>query len=84
MLQTELPYFQPSPPPPAPFAAVVGISPGDPDYTCAANNDFSGCDKSWSVIIRESENIFIAGAGIYSWFTSYSQSCIDTQACDGI
>jgi hypothetical protein len=81
MLQTESPYFQPTPAPPAPFAAVVGNFPGDPDYTCAAGNEFSGCDESWSVIMKGSENIFIAGAGIYSWFSTYSQDCIDTQAC---
>lgn len=80
-LQTESPYFQPTPPPPAPFAAVVGNFSGDPDYSCAANNNFSGCDESWSVIMTKSENIFIASAGLYSWFTSYSQSCIDSQAC---
>lgn len=31
--------------------------------------------------MTKSENIFIASAGLYSWFTSYSQSCIDSQAC---
>lgn len=66
MLQTESPYYQPTPPPPAPFANVVGKFPGDPDYTCAAGDEFSGCDESWSTIITGSENIFIAAAGIYS------------------
>lgn len=80
MLQTESPYFQPTPKPPAPFEAVVGLFPGDPHYTCATNDDFSGCDESWAVI-EGSENIYIAGAGIYTWFSSYSQSCIDTQEC---
>ena len=80
-LQTESPYFQPTPKPPAPFTAVVGDFVGDPKYTCAAGDDFSGCDESWSVIIEGSSNIFIAGAGIYSWFSTYSQTCIDTQAC---
>ncbi|KAK1991996.1 pectin lyase-like protein [Colletotrichum falcatum] len=80
MLQTESPYYQPTPPPPAPFAAVVGDFQGDPDYTCATN-DFGGCDQSWAVIVRESENVFVAGAGICSWFSTYSQSCIDTQEC---
>lgn len=72
MLQTESPYYQPTPPPPAPFANVVGKFPGDPDYTCAAGDEFSGCDESWSTIITGSENIFIAAAGIYSvgWLAS--------------
>ncbi|KAK3951638.1 hypothetical protein QBC32DRAFT_325051 [Pseudoneurospora amorphoporcata] len=66
MLQTESPYFQPTPPPPAPFAAVVGLLPGDPDYTCAAGNEFNGCDQSWSVVMTGSANIFIVSAGIYT------------------
>jgi hypothetical protein len=81
MLQTESPYFQPSPKPPAPFTNVVGTFAGDPDYSCSASNEFSGCDESWSIIMTKSENIFVAGAGLYSWFSSYSQDCIDTQLC---
>lgn len=81
LLQTESPYFQPSPPPPAPFTNVVGTFAGDPDYNCSASNEFSGCDESWSVIMTKSENIFVASAGLYSWFSSYAQDCIDTQLC---
>ncbi|EJP61727.1 Pectin lyase fold/virulence factor [Beauveria bassiana ARSEF 2860] len=81
LLQTESPYFQPTPPPPAPFADTLGKFPGDPDYTCTQGDEFSGCDESWSTIMTESDNIFIAAAGIYSWFSTYSQSCIDTQQC---
>ncbi|KAJ4388286.1 hypothetical protein N0V85_007714 [Neurospora sp. IMI 360204] len=28
-----------------------------------------------------SENIFVAGAGIYTWFSTYAQTCIDLQLC---
>lgn len=66
MLQTESPYYQPTPPPPAPFTAVVGGFPGDPNYTCNAGDEFSGCDDSWAVVITGSENIFVASAGLYS------------------
>lgn len=81
MLQTESPYYQPTPSPPAPFAAVVGLYPSDPVYSCASSNDFGGCDESWAVIITKSKNIFIASAGIYSWFSTYAQTCINSQAC---
>ncbi|KAF2271266.1 pectin lyase-like protein [Westerdykella ornata] len=81
MIQTESPYYQPTPPPPAPFDAVVGKFVGDPNYDCAAGDDFNGCDESWAVIIRESQNIFVAAAGLYSWFSTYTQDCIDLQAC---
>ncbi|KAL2014957.1 hypothetical protein VTK56DRAFT_6725 [Thermocarpiscus australiensis] len=74
MLQTELLYFQPTPLPPAPFVAVVGDFPGDLDYTCAADNEFNGCDELWSTIITGLQNIFIAAAGIYMWFSIYAQT----------
>ena len=66
MVQTESPYYQPTPPPPAPFANVLGRFPGDPAYNCAAGDEFSGCDESWAIIMTGSKNIFVAGAGIYS------------------
>lgn len=74
MIQTETPYFQPNPKPPAPFASAVGKIAGDPDYTCSGSNTL-GCDASWAMIIRNSEEITIAGAGLYSWFTTYAQTC---------
>ncbi|KAH9207216.1 pectate lyase superfamily protein-domain-containing protein [Leptodontidium sp. 2 PMI_412] len=80
LLQTESAYFQPTPPPPAPFAAVVGVFPGDPDYSCTGG-EFSGCDESWAVVMTGSRNIFVAAAGLYSWFSTYAQTCIDSQLC---
>ncbi|KAI1177212.1 hypothetical protein F4777DRAFT_577267 [Nemania sp. FL0916] len=81
LLQTESAYFQPSPAPPAPFANVVGKFAGDPDYSCAAGNEFNGCDESWAVMVQQSQNIIAASVGLYSWFSSYSQSCIDGHTC---
>ena len=78
MIQTEEPYYQPTPKPPAPFASVVGDFVGDPEYD---DCDLGGCDEGWAVIVKESENIHIGGAGTYSWFDSYSQDCIDDHAC---
>lgn len=83
MIQTESPYYQPTLPPPAPFTSAVGKFPGDPDYTCAPGDDdeFNGCDESWGVIMRGCEDILIASAGLYSWFSTYTQDYIDGQAC---
>ena len=75
MIQTESPYFQPTPKAPAPYDGVVGKFAGDPDYTCAPNDEFNGCDSSWAVLMRQCQNIFVAGAGIYSWFSTYTQDC---------
>lgn len=80
MLQTESPYYQPTPKPPAPFQNVVGKFPNDPDYSCRGN-DADGCDESWAVMMENSQNIHVAAAGTYSWFSTYSQDCIDKHAC---
>jgi hypothetical protein len=76
MIQTESPYFQPTPKPPAPFEGVVGKFAGDPSYHCASgSSEFSGCDSSWAVLMRGCQDIFVAGAGLYSWFSTYTQDC---------
>ncbi|KAH8690398.1 pectate lyase superfamily protein-domain-containing protein [Phaeosphaeriaceae sp. PMI808] len=80
MIQTESPYYQPTPKAPAPFEKAVGRFPGDPKYQCDGK-DFDSCDSSWAVMIRESTDIIIGGAGLYSWFSTYTQDCIDKQTC---
>ncbi|KAI0861353.1 glycoside hydrolase family 55 protein [Xylaria cubensis] len=79
-LQTESPYYQPTPKPPAPFNSAVGAVSGDPDYSCNGS-DADGCDESWAVIMRNSQNIHIGAAGTYSWFSTYTQDCVDTHSC---
>ncbi|GKT56175.1 pectate lyase superfamily protein [Colletotrichum tofieldiae] len=68
MIQTESPCYQPTPNPPATFDNTVGLFPGDPDYSCVTGDEFSGC-----------EDIVVAGAGLYSWFSTYTQDCIGGQ-----
>lgn len=79
MMQTDSPYFQPTTPlSRAPLEDAVGVFPGDPQ--CNNSNwwddgESNGCHESWAVMIRESANIFIAGAGLYSWFSAHNQDC---------
>ena len=42
MIQTESPYYQPTPKPPSPFTDAVGVMSGDPTYDCKADDEFSG------------------------------------------
>lgn len=84
MIQTESPYYQPTPGPPAPWKDTLGLKDvfeTDPEFKCAKDGDFSGCDESWAVILQGSQNIHIGGAGTYSWFSYYTQDCIDLHAC---
>ncbi|KAL8365461.1 hypothetical protein RB595_004326 [Gaeumannomyces hyphopodioides] len=80
MIQTESPYYQPTPKPPAPFEKAVGKFVGDPNYDCRGG-DFDGCDESWAVVMTGSQDIHIGAAGTYSWFSTYSQDCIDAHSC---
>jgi hypothetical protein len=57
LIQTETPYFQPTPNPPTPFSL-------NPKY-----GDPSGISKdAWGLVISASSNIWVYGAGIYSFF----------------
>jgi hypothetical protein len=82
MIQTESPYYQPNPNPPAPFDHQTLIYPGDPDFAmCQVNATSAGCDSSWAVKIERSANITFAGAGLYTWFTVFDESCVDPRTC---
>lgn len=63
MIQTEQPYYQPTPKPPDPLSDFVGVFPGDPAQKCDKNEP---CDAGWVVRIYGSSNINIQGAGLYS------------------
>lgn len=80
MIQTESPYYQPNPKPPAPVKDSVGVYNSDPDYTCSGSKTV-GCDASWALRVIGSNSITIHGAGLYSWFTTYTQECVDTVNC---
>ncbi|KAK8098917.1 LysM domain-containing protein [Apiospora kogelbergensis] len=76
MAQTESPYFQPLPKAPSPYQA--GLFPDDPTFSDCKTE---GCAVSWAVRIIESSAIYILGAGLYSWFDKYDQSCVNTGDC---
>jgi hypothetical protein len=78
MIQTESPYYQASPKAPAPFRA--GIFPSDPTFANCAY-DLTTCAVSWAIRIIDCSRIYILGAGLYSWFSNYSQKCLETENC---
>jgi hypothetical protein len=80
MIQTESPYFQPKPAPPAPFGTTLGQFAGDVEPSaCAANQ--ASCRHSWGLRAVSSYNVIIAGAGLYSWFSDYAQDCLSSHSC---
>lgn len=77
MIQTESPYYQVAPRAPEPFPSSF-IS--DPSFTsCPA--DSQKCAFSWGVRVLNSVNIYVYGAGLYSWFNQYDQACVAAENC---
>ncbi|EJD05787.1 exo-beta-1,3-glucanase [Fomitiporia mediterranea MF3/22] len=72
LIQTETPYFQPSPAPPAPFTSRSDFN--DPVYT-------SSQQMAWAVKITNSQDILIFGAGLYSFFQHFNQVCLNSNDC---
>ncbi|SJL04750.1 related to glucan 1,3-beta-glucosidase [Armillaria ostoyae] len=72
LIQTETPYYQPVPPAPGPFGIHDGYN--DPAFD-------SDTISAWALRVQSSHNIFIFGAGLYSFFNNYSQSCLTTTSC---
>ncbi|KAG7453018.1 exo-beta-1,3-glucanase [Guyanagaster necrorhizus] len=72
LIQTETPYFQPSPEPPTPFS--VNSSYHDPAF---------GGEITMALGLRvaTSSNIIVFGAGLYSFYSDYSQTCLNSNSC---
>ncbi|CAG8018440.1 unnamed protein product [Penicillium nalgiovense] len=78
MIQTESPYYQPVPQAPSPF--TPGSFPNDPLFkNCDSSS--AACAFSWAVRIIDSTSIWALGSGLYSWYSDYSQKCLDTNDC---
>lgn len=76
-IQSETPYYQSNP------NAMVPFTPqkeawNDPDFSACTTN---ACKKSWGLRVLESSDVYIYGAGLYSFFDNYSQTCLDTESC---
>lgn len=75
-MQTESPYYQPNPPSTEPYAA--GAFSGDPTFENCYDDQ---CKHSWALRIINSTEVFIYGAGFYSFFDNNELGCADTKTC---
>ncbi|KAJ7261315.1 exo-beta-1,3-glucanase [Mycena haematopus] len=71
LIQTETPYYQPSPAAPGPF--TVDATFHDPS--------FDGVSAAWGLNVASSSNILIFGAGLYSFYSNYDQTCLTPENC---
>lgn len=47
----------------------------DPDYRASCVGVAGNCPASWGLRTIDSRNIFVYGAGLYSFFDNYSTAC---------
>lgn len=79
-IQTESPYFQGNPGASKPFPWNSRYS--DPNFdTFCAMEPSPKCKRSWGIRAVKSKDVFIYGAGLYSFFDNYKQDCVKTQTC---
>lgn len=77
-IQTESPYYQPTPT--AVDVFPLGVYPSDPDFADCSPTD-NRCLFAWALMIENSTDVLIYGAGLYSWFQSYGQGCLAGEDC---
>ncbi|KAN0101177.1 glycoside hydrolase family 55 protein [Tylopilus felleus] len=70
--QTETPYYQPVPAAPTPFTSSSTYH--DPPFSGNINT-------AWGISIQSSSNIILYGAGLYSFYQNYQQTCLASNAC---
>ena len=75
-IQTETPYFQSNPNALQPFAPNGNFN--DPNFSSCTTDS---CRKAWGLRIVDSSNILVYGAGLYSFFDNYDQTCLNTESC---
>ncbi|TVY47632.1 Glucan 1,3-beta-glucosidase [Lachnellula occidentalis] len=74
LIQSETPYFQSNPDATTPFTTNSAYS--DPVFS-----GNSSTNKAWGLRIVDSKDVFVYGAGLYSFFDNYLQTCLDTESC---
>lgn len=75
-IQTETPYMQSNPIATAAFP--LNAKWHDPTFENCTTN---ACKKAWGLRVLASEDIHVYGAGLYSFFENYDQSCLASESC---
>ncbi|CAK3804513.1 Hypothetical predicted protein [Lecanosticta acicola] len=81
-MQSETPYYQPSPEAPQPFTPNPKWD--DPEFTICQNATSSSgvpCKDAWGLRIVNSKGVLIYATGMYSFFQNYAQTCVPNESC---
>jgi glucan 1,3-beta-glucosidase len=76
LIQTETPYYQANPNALTPFTPQTKWN--DPDFSYCKTD---GCRKAWGLRVMNTSDMYVYGAGLYSFFENYDQNCLATESC---
>lgn len=76
LIQSETPYYQSNPTSLTPYTPQDSWN--DPDFSNCTTNS---CRKAWGLRVLGSSDVFVYGAGLYSFFENYAQSCLNSEDC---
>ncbi|KAJ5131227.1 uncharacterized protein N7515_007266 [Penicillium bovifimosum] len=76
LIQSETPYYQSNPTSLTPYTPQDSWN--DPTF---ANCKTNSCRKAWGLRVLGSSDVYIYGAGLYSFFENYAQSCLQSEDC---
>ncbi|KAF7125689.1 hypothetical protein CNMCM5793_001982 [Aspergillus hiratsukae] len=76
LIQTETPYYQSNPDSLTPFTPQTTWN--DPTFSHCTT---ASCRKAWGLRVLNTSDLFVYGAGLYSFFENYGQTCLDTESC---
>ena len=79
LIQTETAYFQGNPDANTPF--TVNAKYKDPNFATWCAGQGPSCARTLGVRITDSSDVFIYGAGLYSFFDNYNQDCVKPGTC---
>ena len=76
LIQTETPYYQSNPNSLTPFTPQQSWA--DPDFSSCTTD---ACRKAWGLRVLNTKELYVYGAGLYSFFDNYNQSCLHSESC---
>ncbi|KAK9600183.1 hypothetical protein V6Z92_000273 [Aspergillus fumigatus] len=73
-IQTETAYYQSNPNALIPFTPKAAIH--DPDFASSCKSSSDGnCEVGWGLRVVDSHDLYVYGAGLYSFFNNYDAGC---------
>ena len=76
LIQSETPYYQSNPTALSPFTPQSSWN--DPDFSSCTT---ASCKKAWGLRVLGSSDVYAYGAGLYSFFENYAQTCLNSEDC---